>query len=96
MALTARIPLQLEPEEKRAVAQRAKAVHMTVNEYVRSALRAFDPEALREEHLDWLLRELDASADRVEKRLDATLAACAASRKRMARNESAHARRLRR
>lgn len=90
MALTARIPLQLEPEEKRALGRRAKAAGITVNEYARRALRAFDPEALVEEQIAAVLKELDASTDRAERSLDAALAAIAASNKRLSRlNRSA-------
>lgn len=90
MALTARIPLQLEPEEKRALGRRAKAAGITVNEYARRALRAFDPEALIEEQIAAVLKELDASTDRAERSLDAALAAIAASNKRLSRlNRSA-------
>ena len=46
MALTARIPLQLEPQEKLALGRRAKAAGITVNEYARRALRA--PDRLRQ------------------------------------------------
>ena len=85
MALTARIPLQLDPEEKRALGRRAKAAGITVNEYARRALRAFDPDALVEEQIGAVLTELDASTTRAEKSLDAALAAIAASNKRLDR-----------
>lgn len=89
MALTARIPLQLEPEEKRALGRRAKAAGITVNEYARRALRAFDPDALVEEQVGFILKELDASTARAEKALDTALASIAASEKRLARLETA-------
>jgi hypothetical protein len=96
MALTARIPLQLEPEEKRALARRAKSAGITVNEYARRALRAFDPEALVEEQIGIVLRELDASTTRAEKSLDDAMASIAASRKRLARLNTAVIRKPRR
>jgi hypothetical protein len=96
MALTARIPLQLEPEEKRALARRAKSAGITVNEYARRALRAFDPEALVEEQIGAVLRELDASTARAEKSLDAALVSIAASRKRLARLNTPAVRKSRR
>jgi hypothetical protein len=90
MALTARIPLQLEPEEKRALARRAKAAGITVNEYARRALRAFNPDALVEEQIAAVLKELDASTDQAERSLDAAMASIAASNKRLSRlNRSA-------
>lgn len=90
MALTARIPLQLEPQEKLALGRRAKAAGITVNEYARRALRAFNPEALVEEQIAAVLKELDASTIRAERSLDAALAAIAASNKRLSRlNKSA-------
>jgi len=89
MALTARIPLQLEPGEKRAVGRRAKAAGITVNEYARRALRAFDPDALLEEQIGAVLKELDASTTRAEQSLDAALASITASEKRMDRLEKA-------
>ncbi len=90
MALTARIPLQLEPEEKRALARRAKAAGITVNEYARRALRAFNPDALVEEQIAAVLKELDASTDQAERSLDAALASIAESNKRLSRlNKSA-------
>lgn len=88
MALTARIPLQLEPEEKRSVGRRARAAGITVNEYARRALRAFDPDALLEEQIGVVLKELDASTTRAEESLDAALASIAASEKRIVRLEA--------
>ena len=88
MALSARIPLQLEPGEKKSLARRATVAGITVNEYARRALRAFDPDALVEEQIGVVLKELDASTTRAEKSLDAVLASIAASEKRIARLEA--------
>jgi len=89
MALTARIPLQLAPEEKSVLVRRAKSAGITVNEYARRALRAFDPDTLLEEQIGAVLKELDASTDRADKALDAAFASIAASEKRIARLEAA-------
>ena len=88
MALSARIPLQLEPGEKKSLARRAKVAGITVNEYARRALRAFDPDTLVEEQVGVVLKELDASTARAEEALDAALASIAASEKRIARLEA--------
>lgn len=83
MALTARIPLQLEPGEKEALVRRAKAAGIPVNEYARRALRAFDPETLVEEQIAAVLKELDASTSRAERSLDSALATISLSKKRL-------------
>jgi hypothetical protein len=88
MTLSARIPLQLEPGEKKSLVRRAKVAGITVNEYARRALRAFDPDALLEEQIGAVLKELDASTTRAEESLDAALASIAASEKRIARLEA--------
>ena len=87
MAVTARMPLQLEPAEKRNVARKAKALGMSVNDYVRTALRSFRPELVSEREIDHILRELTASTARAERALDRALAAAAASEKRLNRME---------
>ena len=74
MAVTARMPLQLEPAEKRNVARKAKALGMSVNDYVRTALRSFRPELVSEREIDHILRELTASTARAERALDRALA----------------------
>jgi hypothetical protein len=87
MAVTARIPLQLEPAEKRIVARKAKALGLSVNDYVRNAIRSFQPEQLQEREIDAVLRQALASAARAEKALDQALAAIAASERRLKRLE---------
>ena len=87
MAVSASIPLQLEPAEKRNVARKAKALGMSVNDYVRTALRSFRPEQVSERQIDHMLRELTASTARAERALDRALAAAAASEKRLNRME---------
>lgn len=87
MAVTARIPLQLEPAEKRAVARKARALGMSVNDYVRNAIRSFDPEQVQERQIDAVLRQALASTARAEKALDQALASIAASERRLKRLE---------
>ena len=87
MAVTARIPLQLEPEEKRTVARKARALGMSVNDYVRTALRSFRPEQISGREIDHVLRQVTVSTARAERALDRALAAIAASEKRLKRME---------
>ncbi len=83
MPATARIPLQLEPSEKQAIAKKAKAQGVSVNDYVRSAVRSFDPDTLRDGEIDSLLAQVEGSTKRAEAALDDALAFIAASQKRI-------------
>jgi uncharacterized protein (DUF1778 family) len=87
MPATARIPLQLEPSEKQAITKKAKAQGVSVNDYVRSAVRSFDPETLRDEEIDSLLAQVESSTQRAETALDDALAYISASQKRIAAME---------
>lgn len=79
--------MQLEPAEKRTVARKAKALGMSVNDYVRKAIRSFQPQEIQEGQVDVVLRQAVASAARAEKALDRALAAIAASERRLKRLE---------
>ncbi len=61
---------------------------MSVNDYVRTALRSFRPEEVSEREIDHMLRQVTASTTRAERALDRALAAVAASEKRLNRMES--------
>ena len=87
MAATARISLQLEPTEKQAITKKAKALGMSVNDYVRSAVRSFNPEAVREQEVDALLAQVEKSTVRAEAALDDALAFIAASQRRIEQME---------
>lgn len=87
MAATARIPLQVEQTEKQAIADKAKAVGMSVNDYVRTAVRSYNPNSVKEKEIDALLAEVNKSVTRAETALDDTLAFIAASQKRIAQME---------
>ena len=87
MPATARIPLQLEPSEKLAIAKRAKAQGVSVNDYVRSAVRAFNPETLRDQEIDSVLAQVARSSQHAEAALDDALDFIAASQKRIAEME---------
>ncbi len=79
--------MQLEPSEKRAVARKARALGVSVNDYVRNALRSFNPEQLQERQIEAVLRQALASTARAEKALDHALASIAASERRLKRLE---------
>lgn len=87
MAATARIPLQVEQTEKQAIAGKAKAVGMSVNDYVRTAIRSYNPNSVKEQEIDALLAEVNKSVTRAESALDDTLAFITASQKRIAQME---------
>jgi uncharacterized protein (DUF1778 family) len=87
MPATARIPLQLEPSEKLAITKKARAHGVSVNDYVRSAVRSFDPESLRDEEIDSLLSQVKISTQRAEAALDDALTFIDASQKRIAEME---------
>ena len=63
---------------------------MSVNDYVRTALRLFEPEHFSGRDIDRVLRQLATSTARAERALDRALAAVAASEKRLNRMEARH------
>ena len=87
MPATARIPLQLEPSEKLAIAKKAKAQGVSVNDYVRRAVRAFNPETLRDQEIDSVIAQVASSTQRAEAALEDALAFISASQKRIAEME---------
>ena len=87
MAATARIPLQVEQTEKQTIANKAKSAGMSVNDYVRTAVRSFKPDVVKDKEIDALLAEVEQSVNRAESALDDALAFIAASEKRIAQME---------
>ena len=71
-----RINLLVTPEEKAVIDKRARDAGLTTSEMIRRAALAYDPEVDGE--LRTLVDELAAVADRMEAKLDATLAKVAA------------------
>ena len=83
MSKTVRIDLFVSSEEKQAVEARAKRANLATSEWVRRAVIAYEPDndmdALR-----YLVNEMAGVAERVCKRLDATLAKVAENEKALA------------
>ena len=74
---TDRLTLLVTPEEKAELAARARVLGISASELVRRAVRSYDPDDDRDE-LTSLAEELAGMAERMEKKLDATLAKVAA------------------
>ena len=82
MTKTVRLNLMVSPEEKATIDARAKRANLTTSELVRRAVEIYDPE-VDMEALSALAEELGAVAERMERKLDANLAAIAALRSRL-------------
>ncbi|MGF1475719.1 MAG: ribbon-helix-helix protein, CopG family [Geminicoccaceae bacterium] len=67
-----RINLLVSPEEKAQIDERAQAARLTTSELVRRAVAAYQPDQNLDD-LKLLIDELAAAADRMERKLDATL-----------------------
>jgi len=89
MGATERIPVLLTREQKARLARRAKAVNLTMGEYVRRAAEAYDPEA-DNKALEGLIQRVRESAAQAEQAMDEALASVSKSRKRIADMEAAH------
>lgn len=89
MGATERIPVLLTREQKARLARRAKALNLTMGEYVRRAAEAYDPEA-DTKALEGLIQRLRESAKQAERAMDEALASVSKSRKRIADMEAAH------
>lgn len=89
MGATERIPVLLTREQKARLARRAKALNLTMGEYVRRAAEAYDPEA-DTKALDSLIQRVRESAKQAERAIDEALASVSKSRKRIADMEAAH------
>ncbi|OGA69020.1 MAG: hypothetical protein A3G83_04835 [Betaproteobacteria bacterium RIFCSPLOWO2_12_FULL_68_20] len=89
MAATARIPVQVTPEEKAKIARRAKAVGLTVGEFARRAMASFDAEESASRDMERLLERVKASTARASKAIDEALRFVAESQQRIERLEAA-------
>jgi len=89
MGATERIPVLLTREQKARLARRAKALNLTMGEYVRRAAEAYDPEA-DHKALEGLVQRVKESAEQAERAMDEALASVSKSRKRIADMEAAH------
>ena len=78
MSKTVRIDLFVSSEEKQAIEARAKRANLATSEWVRRAAIAYEPEDDMSENdmdaLRYLVNEMAGAAERICKRLDATLA----------------------
>ncbi len=80
---TVRLNLLVSPEEKAILDERAKRTSLTTSEFVRRSVVTYDPEVDMDE-LQALAEELAGVADRMEKKLDASLTAIAELREQLA------------
>ncbi len=83
---TDRMTLLVTPNEKAELAARAAALGISGSELVRRAVRSYDPDEDVDE-LKALAAELAGAVDRMEKKLDGTLAKVAAYEKALADKE---------
>jgi len=94
MAATARIPLLVTPAQKTHLAKKAKLSNLTLNEFFRRAAEVYDP---NDDDQAWvrLIQQIKDSTRTASEALEATLATCADSNKRIAAMEAAHRARTR-
>jgi hypothetical protein len=85
-AATQRIPVLVTPEEKEQISNRAKDAGLSVGEYFRRAVAAFQP-AEDEALLEGMIEQMKKTAAMAEAAIDETLAFVAASNERIARME---------
>lgn len=90
MAATERIPLLVTPTQKAQFARKAKALKLTVNEFVRRAAETYNPSD-DDEALLRLVMQVKQTTQEATLAMDAALKACAESNQRIAKLESAHA-----
>ena len=92
MPSTERLVVLLTPEEKMAIAARAKDAKLTMGEFVRRATDAYVPKE-DDSLLAELVSQVEKSTAQANKALDVALKAMADSNKRIAAMEAAHAQR---
>jgi hypothetical protein len=90
MAATERIPLLVTPAQKALFAKKAKASKLTVNEFVRRAAEIYNPSD-DDEALIRLIAQVKQTTSEATTALEAALKECAASNRRIADMEAAHA-----
>lgn len=78
MAATARLVVQMTPEEKRALDSRAKRAGVPTAEFVRRRLSASDDIGENREEIEALLAALEATAPAVLKSVDDAMASISA------------------
>lgn len=88
MHATARIPIQVDPSEKRFFAQKAKRMGMTLSAFARSAMSDYKLKTTREIDLDAMLKEVHAGTLRAQTAIDDALSFCRTSNKRIAKIEA--------
>jgi len=91
MKATERIPVLVTPQQKEAIASRAKAANMAIGEFLRRAAESFRPTE-DDEAVEQLLEQVKRTTAEASKAIDTALREIAASQKRIARMESARAR----
>ena len=89
MGASERIPVLLTREQKARLAKRAKAANLTMGEFVRRAVEAYQPDA-DEKVLEKLIDQVKETADQATRAVEAALALVAKSQKRIADMELAH------
>ncbi len=87
-----RIPVLVTKEQKIRLIKKATSVRLGVGEFMRRAAEAYEPEA-DDKMLDGLIGQIQKTTAEASKALDAALAFVAASERRIAKMEAAHARR---
>lgn len=78
MAATARLVVQMTPQEKRALDSRAKRAGVPTAEFVRRSLNASDDIGEHREEIEAMLAALEATAPQVLQSVDAAMASVAA------------------
>ncbi len=73
MTMSARMVVLMTPTEKQAIERRARSHRITPSEWIRQAAREYDPTE-DEAALTLIAEEIEASAERMKRRLDESIA----------------------
>ncbi len=87
--VTERIPILVTAEQKARIARAAEAAGLSMGEYLRRAAAAYDP-TQDATAFDAVAEQIQHSAERASRALDAALQAVAASEQRLARLDPSH------
>lgn len=88
-AATEQIPVLVTPDQKAAIARKAKAANLTVGEFVRRAAEAYQPDD-NDDVFERLIEQIKITGAKASKALDASLAFAGQSEKRIEQMEAAH------
>jgi mobilization protein NikA len=87
---TERLPVLMTKEQKARIAEKARAANLTMGEFVRRAVDAYEP-AADDEMIEGLIEQVLRTTAQATHAMEETLAFVSASRQRIERLESEHA-----